>query len=319
MVDFTVAIRAYNAGDRLPEILDKLKQQEQTEEINWEILVVDNNSQDNTPQIIQEYQANWTEKFPLRYVLEPQQGASIARRTAMEKAEGALVGFLDDDNLPAPDWVSQAYTFGQSHPQVGAYGGQIHASFEVPPPDNFKKIAVYLAIIERGRKPFCYNTHKQKVLPPGAGIVISKQAWLKSVPEKLLLTGPSGKALNLKGEDLELLACLQNAGWEIWYNPDMHLNHKIPAWRLERDYLISLAKGSGLQRNHIRMMRLKPWQRPPAFLAYLLNDTRKALSYLIKNYNAIKTDTVAACEMSLLSSILISPFYLWKIQIMKKI
>ncbi len=161
-IDFAVAIRAYNAADRLPDILDKLKIQEGIEEINWEIVIVDNNSKDNTAQIIADYQSNWKEKFPLKYFFEPRQGASIARRTAMEKTQGSLVGFWDDDNLPAPDWVAQAYAFGKSHPKAGAYGGQIHGEFETEPPPDFKKIAVYLAIIERGQKSFCYNQHQKK-------------------------------------------------------------------------------------------------------------------------------------------------------------
>lgn len=317
--DLTVAIRAYNAAERLPNIIDKLKIQEGTTEINWEIIIVDNNSKDNTAQIIANYQSNWQEKFPLKYFLEPQQGASIARITAMEKAQGYYVGFLDDDNLPAPDWVAQAYAFGKSHPQAGAYGGQNHGEFEVAPPQDFQKIAVYLAIIERGKKAFCYNERKKKVLPPGAGIVICKKAWLENVPKNLFLTGPAGKSLALKGEDLEILAHIQNAGWEIWYNPEMHLYHQIPSWRLERNYLVSLASGSGLHRNHIRMIRLKPWQRPLGFFAYLVNDSRKALFYFIKNYSLLKTDTVTACEMALLFSILISPFYIWKVQLLRKI
>ncbi|MEB3342553.1 hormogonium polysaccharide biosynthesis glycosyltransferase HpsE [Okeania sp.] len=317
--DFTVAIRAYNAADRLPDIIDKLKIQEGTEKINWEIVIVDNNSKDNTAQIIANYQSNWQEKFPLKYFLETRQGASIARKTAMEKAQGYYVGFLDDDNLPAPDWVVQAYNFGKSHPQAGAYGGQIHGEFEVEPPHNFKKIAPYLAIIERGDQPFSYNEHKKKVLPPGAGIVICKKAWLENVPKSLLLTGPSGKSLALKGEDLEILSHIQNGGWEIWYNPNMHLYHQIPSWRLERNYLVSLASNSGLHRHHIRMIRLKFWQKPLGFLAYLVNDSYKALLYFIKNYSLLKTDTVIACEMGLLLSILVSPFYLWRVQLLRKI
>ncbi|NES92275.1 hypothetical protein [Okeania sp. SIO2B9] len=67
------------------------------------------------------------------------------------------------------------------------------------------------------------------------------------------------------------------------------------------------------------MIRLKPWQRPLAFFAYLVNDSRKALSYFIKNYNLLKTDIVAACEMTLLLSILVSPFYLWKVQLYQEL
>lgn len=312
MVDFTVAIRTHNGAETISSILAELRSQVDTEKINWEIVVVDNNSTDCTAQIIREYQANWEQKYPLKYYFEPQQGAAIARKRAMAEAQGELVGFLDDDNLPAADWVAKAYEFGKSHPDAGAYGGQIHGKFEVEPPKQFDKISVYLAIIERGNKAFSYNNHKHKVLPPGAGIVISKQAWLDALPQNLLLLGPSGKSLSTKGEDIEVLSYIQNAGWEIWYSPEMHIYHQIPAWRLERKYLVSLAWGSGLSRHHIRMIRLKPYQRPLAFCAYLANDFRKLIAYWLKNYSSLQKDTVTACEMAILMSIFISPFYLWK-------
>ncbi|MGB5969814.1 MAG: glycosyltransferase, partial [Spirulinaceae cyanobacterium] len=47
-VDFTVAIPTYNGATRLPQVLDKLKLQTGIEQLNWEILVVDNNSSDST-------------------------------------------------------------------------------------------------------------------------------------------------------------------------------------------------------------------------------------------------------------------------------
>ncbi len=99
----------------------------------------------------------------------------------------------------------------------------------------------------------------------------------------------------------------------------MHLYHKIPSWRLERNYLVSLVRGVEVNRNYIRMMRLKSWQKPLAFLADLVNDSRKTLSYFIKNYTVLKTDTVVACEMALLLNILVSPFELWKAQLLGKI
>ncbi|MGB7520996.1 MAG: hormogonium polysaccharide biosynthesis glycosyltransferase HpsE [Spirulinaceae cyanobacterium] len=312
MVDFTVAIRTYNGERLLPNVLDKLRCQVRTEEINWEIIVIDNNSNDGTAKVVAQYQSNWHYSYPLKYYFEPKQGASIARQRAIHEAQGSLIGFLDDDNLPDSDWVFQAYSFGKLHPNVGAYGGQIHGEFETVTPQNFQRIAVYLAIIERGKKPFCYNKHKQKVLPPGAGIVIAKQAWLETVPDNLVLLGPNKKSLSTKGEDLEILSYIQNGGWEIWYNPEMHIYHHIPAWRMERSYLISLSRNSGLTRHYIRMLRLKSWQRPFAFFAYLGNDLRKLILHIASNWTKLKTDTVAACETALLLSILVSPFHIWR-------
>ena len=318
-VDFSVAIRTYNGEKHLPELLERLRSQVNIDTISWEIVIVDNNSKDNTAKIIQEYQSNWPASYPLKYYFESKQGAAFARKRTVQEAQGSLIGFLDDDNLPESNWVSAAYSFAQSHPKAGAYGGQIHGEFEGEPPQDFNKIAVYLAIIERGQNAFCYNNHKQKVLPPGAGLVIRKQAWSESIPDNLLLAGPQGKSLSAKGEDLEILSHIQNAGWEIWYNPEMHIYHKIPSWRMERNYLISLVGKSGLSRHHIRMLRLKPWQRPLAFLAYLANDSRKALLHFIRYYKVLNSDTIAACEMALFLSILMSPFHMLKMQFSKKL
>jgi glycosyltransferase involved in cell wall biosynthesis len=312
MVDFSVAIRTYNKSEQIPPILEALRSQVGTESINWEVVIVDNNSSDDTAELIRQYQATWDCPFPLRYFLEPKQGASIARKRAIQESQGKFIGFLDDDNLPTSDWVAEAYSFGKAHPEAAAFSGQIHGKFEVDPPPNFRQIASYLAIIERGNKVFSYNTRKGRVLPPGAGLVICKQAWLDCVPDNLLLLGPVGKSLGLKGEDMESLAHVQKAGWEILYNPKLHIYHEVPAWRLERDYLLSLVRSIGLAQHHIRMTRAKAWQKPFIFPIYFLNDLRKVIVFYFKKRKAIQTDVVAACEMERLTSGLISPFYLWK-------
>ncbi|HBB34075.1 MAG TPA: glycosyl transferase [Cyanobacteria bacterium UBA8803] len=318
-VDFTVAIRTYNGEKHIPKILERLRSQINTDQISWEVVIVDNNSTDNTAKIIQEHQANWPTSYPLKYYLEPKQGASFTRKRSIQEAQGYLIGFLDDDNLPESNWVAAAYAFGKSHPKAGAYSGQILPQFETKPPKNFKDIEVFLAIIDRGKTAFCYNQHKQGVLPPGAGLVIRKQAWLESVPDQLLLVGPQGKSLAAKGEDMEILSYIQNAGWEIWYSPEICIYHKIPSWRMEREYLLGLVGKSGLTRHHIRMIRLKPWQRPLAFFLYFANDCRQVILYFIKYFNVLNQDTVAACQMILFVSILISPFYIWKIHWSKKL
>lgn len=326
VVDLTIAIPTYNGARRLPEVLDRLRMacqdashvtppSGQTPEgshsynFSWEVLVVDNNSTDDTAKVVQAYQATWPGLCPLKYCLEPQQGAAFARRRAFQEANGALVGFLDDDNIPAPDWVTAAYAFGQEHPNAGAYGSRIHGDFEVTPPDNFHRLTPFLAITERGSEPQRYEPQK-KVLPPSAGLVVRKQAWLESVPSQLVLTGRTPGSM-LTGEDLEMLSHIQAKDWEIWYNPAMQIDHKIPQWRLKREYLIPFFRGIGLSRHVTRMLSVKPWQRSLATLAYMANDLRKIAFHLLKYGFRVRSDLIAACEMQLFVSSLVSPFYLW--------
>ncbi len=306
-IDFTIVIPTYNGANRLPRVLERLKTQINSDAIIWEIVIVDNNSTDATRQVIETYQRQWEDGF-LKYYFEPKQGAAFARNLALRMARGPLVGFLDDDNLPSETWLDAAYRFAQRHPQVGAYGGQIHPEFEVEPDPEFKPLAIYLAIVERGSKPYCY-TRQKRVLPPTAGLVVRREAWLNHVPSDPFLTGPTPHT-NLASEDIAAIAHIQNAGWEIWYNPEMHLTHQIPERRLQKKSLLKLIQGVGLAKHHIRMIRLHPWQRPIAFLGYFLNDLMKLSRYWITHARSIDYNVHHACELQLLVSTVISPFYL---------
>jgi glycosyltransferase involved in cell wall biosynthesis len=308
-VALTVAIPTYNGASKLPELLESLRSQQAATEFRWEVLIVDNNSTDNTAQVVREYQADWPEEFPLRYCQETQQGAAFARVRAIQDAHGELVGFLDDDTIPDANWVAAAYHFSQKYPQAGAYGSQIHGDYEGTPPPNFERIAGFLAITERGSQPFCYQPQK-KILPPSAGLVVRKSAWQENVPTTPFLSGRFGQSM-LNSEDLEAIMYIQNAGWEIWYNPDMELYHKIPSKRLQKEYLLALVRGTGLARHRIRMLRWKVWQRPFLFPLAWGKDILKAIVYYGKYRRRIQEDVVTACEMAFLTSSIVSPFYLW--------
>lgn len=310
-LDFTVVIPTYNGSDRLAKLLERLRNQQHTENISWEIIIVDNNSTDNTAQVIQSYQENWQCLYPLKYCFEAKQGAAYARKLGVTEASGKLIGFLDDDNYPLLNWVSEAYAFAKKYPKAGAYGSQIHPDWEVEPSEDFQqRIAPFLAITERGNLPLLYEA-KKKLLPPSAGLVVSRQAWLESVPQKTILTGRTPGNM-LTSEDLEVLCYIQKAGWEIWYNPTMEIYHKIPNSRLQKDYLIPFFRGIGLSRYVTRMANIKYYNKIFVFSAYLVNDLRKIILHFLKYKGNFKNNLVADCEMQLFLSSIISPFYLWK-------
>lgn len=297
-MDLSVVVCTYNGEARIGKVLDCLRSQLHTDSIAWEVVVVDNNSRDNTKQVISTYPE-------VRYCFEAEQGLAYARSRAVREAQGRWIAFLDDDTLPDKTWVFQAYQFAQAHPEIGAFSGQIHAEYEVDPPVEIKRLAPYLAIVERGATAHRYD----RVLPPGAGLVVHRQAWLDAVPERLILVGRTTTEM-LASEDIEAILHIQKSGREIWYNPEMHLYHQIPQWRTERSYLLKLIKGIGLVRHHIRMLRWKPWQRPFVLPMYVLNDFRKIVIHKLKHPSA--KDLAIACEQQFLMSSLISPFYLWQ-------
>lgn len=306
-MDITVAIPTYNGARRLPEVFHQLERQAQDEAVTWEILVIDNNSTDGIKDVIVQHQKTMSQ---LRWCQESKQGAGFARHCAFREARGELVAFLDDDTIPDAHWVSAVAQFAKTHPQAGAYGSRVHADYAVPPPPNFARIAAFLAITERGNQPLLYSKNS-RLLPPSAGLVVRKSVWQQYVPEEMILSGRTEGNM-LTGEDLEMLCYIQTSPWEIWYNPAMEITHKIPAARLNRTYLIPFMRGIGQSRHVTRTAGTKGIKKYFMTLAYLANDLKKLLLHVLKYRTEVKTDLVAACELSLLTSSLRSPFFLWR-------
>ncbi|MEM8805097.1 MAG: hormogonium polysaccharide biosynthesis glycosyltransferase HpsE [Cyanobacteria bacterium P01_G01_bin.38] len=303
-IDFTVVIPTYNGAGRLARVLDRLRSQTIPTNFNWEIVVVDNNSTDGTAALVKQYQQDWPAAPSLRYVVETQQGLAYARQCGVEAAQGKWVGFLDDDTAPDENWVSAAHRFGQAHPEAGAYGGQIHGEFEVDPPQDFKRIQSFLAIKERGPKPHLYQPETLS-LPPGAGLVIRKQAWLECVPAQLQRTTRGGN-------DFEISIRMHRQGWEIWYNPDMHIYHYIPKKRLERDALLKLSHTVGGCICELRLINVNALQKPMIVGRILMGNLRRIVTHVLKYRWQINHDVVLMCELVFFVGGFMSPFYLLK-------
>ncbi|MGK7872357.1 MAG: hormogonium polysaccharide biosynthesis glycosyltransferase HpsE [Xenococcaceae cyanobacterium] len=300
-MDFTVAIPTYNGADRLPTVLEHLKCQIDTEGISWEILVVDNNSNDHTAEVVQKHQVNWSSSAILRYCFEPKQGLTYARQCAVEQAQGLYVGFLDDDNFPASNWVIAAYSFGQNNRLVGAFGGKIQGKFENDiPPESLSQVANYLAIRQYGSIPKRFDP-KTLQLPAGAGLVIRKEAWLRCVP-------PPTRGINCRGgDDYSISLHLHKHGWQIWYNPEMEIEHYIPANRIEKKYLSGIAYCYGLVTCEMLAILTPPHQRIFIFLKSFLGSSKRIILHLLKWKLKLRTDLGAAVELSFHWGNLISP------------
>ncbi|MEH2446947.1 MAG: hormogonium polysaccharide biosynthesis glycosyltransferase HpsE [Nostoc sp.] len=312
-VDFTVAIPTYNGAKRLPKVLDLLLKQTGIEKLNWEIIIIDNNSHDNTNQVIEHYQKNYSQNICLRYFFEKKQGITFARMRAISEARGEFIAFVDDDNLLVSNWILESYNFGKEHPQAGAWSGQIHGDFEVKPPENFERIQAFLAIREHGSNPHLFDAANLR-LPPGAALVVRKQVWCENVPQRSTLSGKL-PGIFVQGDDYEALLYIHYGGWQIWYNPSMHTYHQIPHWRLEKNYLLTLARGCGLCIFQLRLINAKNWQKPIILVKTILGNLHRILQHLIKYRGQLKSNLIVIFEINFYLASMISPFYSLKLKL----
>ena len=263
-VDISVVIPTFNGAERLPSFFNTLKSLIIPTPLQWEIIVVDNNSSDRTPEVIRSWQDGWM-ACPFRYGFEPRQGAAYARKRGIQLARGRFVIFVDDDNFLEPQWLLQAWMFAKDHPQAGAIAGPVQGDYASPPPANFDRIEGFLAVrtYPHYQDQTCQFSPQSLQLPPSAALWVNRAAWLDAVPEEQLLTGKTPQLL-VQGDDYEPLLYLHKAGWEIWFHPALISHHQIPPWRLQQSYLVKLAQGCGLATYALRRINT-----PPSKYAYL--------------------------------------------------
>jgi glycosyltransferase involved in cell wall biosynthesis len=309
-MDISILICTFNGAPRIGAVLNALEGQVITSEAQWEVIVIDNNSIDCTSDVVELYKKGHVLGSRLKYIVQKRQGQAFARQLGVETASGRILAFLDDDNVPDQNWIAAVLDFEKSHVSVGAFGGQVHLALEIPEPQYFDVlIKSLLTAVERGDKPFMY-TRQNKMLPCGAGLVVRKQVWLDYVPAKLFFSGRIGSS-GMAYEDVEALLYIQNAGWEIWYCPTMHLNHQIPETRFQLDFLIRLAEGVGHGRHQIRKLRLKKWQHPLLPLMFF-GDIIKYAKFKIQNRKSCKENINLMLYDVWLRSTIESPYFLWR-------
>lgn len=97
---FSVILCTYNRAHLLPRALDSLFRQKETD---WEVVIVDDGSTDNTVEVLQPFLRH---KSRVKFVSHPNQGLARSRNIAAKVATGHFITFLDSDDVYALDHLS---------------------------------------------------------------------------------------------------------------------------------------------------------------------------------------------------------------------
>src|SRR5262245_35900641 len=101
--DISVVVCTYNRAALLREALRSLFAQK-LEDLSYEIIVVDNNSSDDTPARVESLKSE--SPVPLHYFRESRQGNAYARNAGVEQAAASIIAFLDDDCTADENWIA---------------------------------------------------------------------------------------------------------------------------------------------------------------------------------------------------------------------
>ena len=235
----SVLICTYNRARLLEDTLAALAAARAPEHCDVDIVVVDNNSSDETAAVVQ--RAALRGPWPVRYAMERRQGKSYALNRGLTIARGEILALTDDDVLPAEDWLVRIVERFRAGDIVFVFG-KVLPRWQVPPPPEMlstraRDIWGPLALIDYGDEPTQYNaaSFAQKRLPIGANLAVRRDA-LERIGGWRTDLGKVDNSL-IAGEDHELCVRLFRAGlYTGLYDPGVVVRHFVPASRLTRRY-----------------------------------------------------------------------------------
>lgn len=243
-----IVICTYNNSGLLDDALAAIARQSVPPGVEWSVLVVDNNSTDDTPLVVDRHRH--LGRIPgLARVHEPIQGLTHARLCGVRNTTAPWVAFVDDDCLLDENWVAGAAAFAGAHPDCGAFGGRVELQWDVPPPAHVKELG--WAFAEQDPGPDAVQVE----CLVGTGMVVSRAAledcgWAAGP----LLADRIGKKL-VSGGDVELALRIRSVR-PLWYTPHCVLRHVISSRRTSLRYMLSLTRGLGVSKTYGDAM---PW------------------------------------------------------------
>lgn len=231
-MEISLIVATYNRADRLQPMLLSLLEQSVDKE-RWEAIIVNNNSSDNTTQVVENFISTHPQ-VNIRLVTEPKQGLSHARNCGIELSKAPLIAIIDDDEQIVPSYIQSYIDFFATHPDVAAAGGAIIAKYDEGRPSwvsHFVEIPIANPIAERAvAAPFPAG----KI--PGGGNMALRRCAIERYGGFDPALGRSGERL-IGGEESNMFDRLRRGGEQVWFVPRAAIYHNIAAEKLERGYL----------------------------------------------------------------------------------
>lgn len=229
-VRISAIVCVYNREATLAQCLEALGNQT-LDDAAFEVIVVDNNSTDRSPEIAAEFAKAHGN---IRVVLETKQGLAAARNRGMAEALSPIAAFTDDDAIPAADWLERLLArFDTLNEEIVAVGGEIEPVWEGGKPDWLEgdmlnhAVSVSLGWSRRARE----LKDTEFLIEANSAYRIAPVVERGGFPEDL---GRIGTNL-LSGENA-VNSVLARDGYRFFFDPEIRVKHQIAKSRLTKEW-----------------------------------------------------------------------------------
>jgi glucosyl-dolichyl phosphate glucuronosyltransferase len=253
----SVILCTLNRCKSLGNTLETIAASRVSDSVDWEVLVIDNNSNDNTRDMVESFCRRYPGLF--RYLFEPNPGKSYALNTGIRDCSGDVLAFVDDDVAVEPTWL-QNLTAGLADGEwVGAGGRTLLAEeFSLPPwlglEEPYNLGGAFAALFDLGDKP------RELERPPyGANMAFRREMFERYGGFRTDLGPSPRREIPRPNEDTEFGNRLLGAGERLRYEPSAVVYHPIVENRVHQSYFLAWYFDFG------RAM-VREWRRGPNIL-----------------------------------------------------
>lgn len=242
----SVIVCTYNRAGLLRNCLSALRAQKVPPTVTFDVIVVDNNSHDDTRNVVDT--ARETFPVPIQYLFEPRQGKTYALNRGVAAATCDVIAFTDDDCEPQPDWLAELAA-AMTENDADAVGGRILPVWPSPPPAwILSDVRVTDALAVLPDTEMRVISFAQRERDNGFRVWGANMAWRRPVFADVGLfntkRGPRGTR-RYGGEEGELITRALNRGKRIVFDPRPAVRHHLTSDRMRKPYFRAWAFGRG--------------------------------------------------------------------------
>lgn len=195
------------------------------EGVTTRLLVVDNNSHDDTAEMAQSFAG--PSKGRIVYLFEGSQGRGNALNTGISHSDADIIAMFDDDETVDPGWLHRlAIDFAD--PGIDFVGGKVLPDWQAPPPPWLPlRYSGVIGHIDHGDEPRYFGEDGFDRMLVGGNTAIRRTMLDRCGPYPIE---------NSYAEDRYMDAQLRRVGARGLYDPLLVVQHAVPNWRLTRKY-----------------------------------------------------------------------------------
>lgn len=232
MLSISIIIATYNRSKDLGPCLDDIFKQKMDGNFTFDIIVADNNSTDNTKEIVSSYE----KKYPgqVRYVFEAKQGKCNALNTGIQACQADIIAFTDDDVRVDEKWLMSLTACFQAY-QCDGVGGRILPVYPLKTPEwikeNISQLSGPIVFYDYGTETKLYQRPAYEFL--GANYAFKRQVF----EECGMFRTDIGPGKGTLGDDTEFVGRALKAGKKLYYCGEALVWHPVDVKRTTLIYI----------------------------------------------------------------------------------